>query len=97
MINLSVTFCKHLIAPTEGSSNCKGHMGKVLTTCETIPVSVNEFKSITEGDPLPDIGVNDLTSDQIYLFRIITAIKSGMITADLLQIRSHINVKMNEN
>jgi hypothetical protein len=76
---------KQLIGPTEGPSNWKGQTGKALTTCETMPVSATGFKSISDGDPLPDIDVNDLSCDQKYLFRIITAIKSGVITADLLR------------
>lgn len=56
--------CKQLIGQTEGPNNWKGPIGKGLLTCETMPVSATGFKSIHDGDPLPDIDVIDLSCDQ---------------------------------
>jgi hypothetical protein len=75
--------CKELIGPTEGPTQWKGPIGKALTNCETL--SNAEFESISGGDPLPDIDHNDLSRDQAYLYNIITAIRTGVISDDLLR------------
>ena len=74
--------CKHLIGPSEGPSQWKGPIGKALTTCETLPL-VN-FQKIS-GDPLPVVDLDDISRDQGYLYRIITAIITGVVTEDLIR------------
>ena len=77
-----LSLCKQLIGPIEGPTQWKGPIGKALTTCETL--SKADFKSISDGDPLPDIDHNDLSQDQAYLHNIATAIRMGVISGDLL-------------
>ena len=74
--------CKKLIGPTEGPTQWKGPIGKALLNCETLPRA--DFKSITDGEPLPDLDRNELSRDQAYLYNIITAIRTGIISDDLL-------------
>ena len=77
--------CKHLLGQTEGPGMWKRPLGQALTTCDSMPRSPKGFQCITEGDPLPEIDVTDLSRDQSYLYRIITAIRTGTITDDLLR------------
>lgn len=76
--------CKQLIGPTEGPTEWKGPLGKSLSTCELLPVT-GQFQSITDGDPLPQINTDELSHDQGYLYRIITAVRSGVISDDLVR------------
>lgn len=77
--------CKALIGPTEGPTLWKGPIGKALATCESLPLSDKGFQLIAEGDPLPEIDVGQLSNDQAYLYKMITAIRSGEISEDLLR------------
>ena len=63
----------------------KGPLGQALTTWDSMPRSPKVFQCITEGDPLPEIDITDLRGDQSYLYRIITAIRTGKITDDLFR------------
>jgi hypothetical protein len=77
--------CKTLIGATEGPTLWKGPIGKALATCASLPLSAEGFRLITDGDPLPEIDVSELSNDQAYLYKMITAIRSGSISDDLLQ------------
>lgn len=77
--------CKTLIGPTEGPTLWKGPIGNALATCASLPLSAEGFQLITDGDPLPEIDVSELSNDQAYLYKMITAIRSGSISDDLLQ------------
>lgn len=77
--------CKTLIGPTEGPTLWKGPIGDALATCTSLPLPAEGFRLITDGDPLPEIDVNELSNDQAYLYKMITAIRSGSISDDLLQ------------
>ena len=79
--------CKKYIGPTESGTQWKGPLGTALTTCETLPVSPNGFQCIAKGVPLPDVDVNELSRDQVYLYRISSAIRSGVIDDDLLHMK----------
>ena len=74
--------CKKLIGSSESPTQWKGPVGKALTTCETLPLAV--FQKISEGDPLPDVDFDDISRDQGYLYRIVTAIRTGVVTEDLM-------------
>ena len=75
--------CKKLIGPTEGPTQWKGPIGKALITCETL--SKADYKCISDGDALPDIDHNDLSRDQAYLYNIVSSIRTGVISDDLLR------------
>jgi hypothetical protein len=60
-------------------------MQKALTTCESMPLSTKGIQMINDGDRLPEIPLDELSSDQSYLYRIITAIRTGVISDDLLK------------
>ena len=77
--------CKKYIGPTESSTQWKGSHGKALQTCESLPLSPNGIQCISEGPLLPEIDPLDLSKDQAYLYKIIQAIKTGVISVDLLQ------------
>ena len=79
--------CRKYIGPTESGTQWKGPLGTALTTCETLPVSPNGFHCIAKGAPLPNVDVNELSRDQAYLYRIISAIRSGVIDNDLLHMK----------
>jgi len=77
--------CKHLIGPTKSSTNWKGPVGNALATCESLPLSSTGIWCISDGPTLPDIDLADLSRDQIYLYKIIKPIKTGLLSSDLLR------------
>lgn len=77
--------CKKLIGPSESATQWKGPISNALSSCETLPRSPSGFKKIDNGDPLPNIDVEELSCDQSYLYQIISAIRTGYIDDDLLR------------
>ena len=77
--------CKHLIGPTESSTNWKRPVGNALATCESLPLSSTGIRCIPDGPPLADIDLADLSRGQTYLYKIIKAVKTGLISSDLLR------------
>jgi hypothetical protein len=77
--------CKELIGPTEGPGQWKGPIGCALVTCETLPKTI--FNIINDGNMFPDIDTDNynLSRDQAYLYKIIKAIRTGVISDDLLR------------
>ncbi|GBP79762.1 hypothetical protein EVAR_56670_1 [Eumeta japonica] len=69
----------HLDGSTSGPKSYNGPIGKVLENCGELPVI--KFQKI-EGGMLPDM-TDDLSTDQKYLHRIVTAIISGTFPDDL--------------
>ena len=53
--------------------------------CETFPLSSGGIKCIAEGPPLPEFDVAELSHDQAYLYRIIKAVKTEVVSNDLLR------------
>lgn len=64
---------------TSGPRTFKGVIGKALENCEEKAVA--KFQSIPSDIPLIDI--KDLSSDQLYLYRIVSAVTTGECPADL--------------
>jgi len=77
--------CTALIGGTEGPANWEGPIGKALPTCELLPISETGFQSIPDGEPLPEIDLDVLSTDQAYLYKIVTAVRTGVISDDLLR------------
>jgi len=77
--------CKHLTAPTESSTNWKGPVGNAFTTCETLPLSSAGIRCIPDGPSLSDTDLPDLSRDETYLYKMIKAVKTGLISSDLLR------------
>jgi hypothetical protein len=77
--------CNKLIGPTQSPSLLKGSIGKLLPSCELLPVSKTGFQAITDDVTLPDIDYDDISSDQAYLYKMIKAIRIGTISNDLLR------------
>lgn len=75
--------CKELIGSTEGPNQWRGPIGSALLNCETLPKV--QFNMITDGDILPDVETYNLSRDQAYLYKIIIAIRTGIISDDLLR------------
>jgi len=75
--------CRKLLGPSEGPTQWKGPVGKALTTCETLPLA--DFRTIPEGDQLPDVDLDDISRDQGYLYRIVTAVRTGIVSEDLMR------------
>jgi hypothetical protein len=73
--------CARDLCPTEGSTQRKGPMGKTLVTREKL--SKADFKNIPDCDSLPDIDHYDLIRDHAYLYNILTAIKTSVISGEL--------------
>ncbi|KAL4718111.1 hypothetical protein ACJJTC_005692 [Scirpophaga incertulas] len=69
----------HLDGSTSGPKSYNGPLGKALENCEELPVI--KYK-IIEGDMLPEMP-NDLSTDQKYLHRIVSAIITGTFPDDL--------------
>ena len=61
--------CKKYIGTKESRTQWKGHIGKDLASCKSLPVSSMSVKSIGKGPPLPDIDVNELSRDQAFLYK----------------------------
>jgi hypothetical protein len=69
---------------TTGANTFSGRIGKAIQFCEKMP-AVN-FKAIVEGEGLPEIStevLSDLSTDQLYLYKIVQSIREGHIPEDL--------------
>ena len=77
---------RHLIqvvdGKTSGPNTLTGPIGKVLPTCEQLPV-INFRKINAELIDIPPAIYKDLSNDQKYLFRIVNAIIAGECGEDL--------------
>ncbi|XP_065671449.1 uncharacterized protein LOC136089407 [Hydra vulgaris] len=83
---------RHLIVELDGKtlSNNKwsGDLGKLLDTVTDLEINKN-FEMVTLGEPLivlPDKIVKDLSSDQAYGYRIVTAIRSKVLPENLINL-----------
>ena len=74
---------RHLLesldGPTSGPRAFSGPIGKALSRCEQLPIS--EFEKIEVN--LPEVNINELSTDQKYLWEITTAVSSGYCPLDL--------------
>jgi len=77
--------CQKLIGQTQSPNLWKGEIGKLLCSCEHLPVSKMGFQAITDDNPFPDIDFDEISCDLAYLYRIMAAIRSGTISDDLLR------------
>lgn len=76
-----------LDGPTSGSRCFQGPVGKSAITAEFLPLD-KSFKRIQKGPGPPDLPekvVGDLSSDQRYLHRMMTAVRSGDVPEDLVK------------
>lgn len=74
----------HLDGVTSGATSFTGPIGKALQTCESKPIV--QFQPIICRDSMPILDeevLDDLSSDQIYLYNIINTIKSGTVSDNL--------------
>lgn len=69
----------HLDGCTSGPKSYVGPLGKALEACENLPVK--KFERI-EGQMLPEMA-NDLSTDQQYLHKIVSAVILGVFPKDL--------------
>ncbi|XP_031621365.1 uncharacterized protein LOC116339554 [Contarinia nasturtii] len=80
---------RHLFDTLEKSSatgpRTTGTLNKQIETCENLP-PVNDFEVIALEN-IPDLGAVELTTDAIYLYRMVHAISSGAVSADLANIK----------
>nr|XP_047127618.1 uncharacterized protein LOC124808520 [Hydra vulgaris] len=83
---------RHLIVELDGKtlSNNKwsGELGKLLDTVTDLDANKN-FEKITLGEPLivlPGKILKDLSTDQAYGYRIVTAIRSGVLPENLINL-----------
>lgn len=70
--------------PTTGSDSFFGPIGKQLKFNNNPPVA--NFICISDGDGIHELSeavLNDMSCDQVYLYSIVNAIRSGNISADL--------------
>lgn len=65
---------------TSGPRTFAGEIGKALECCETKPIVTFQ---IILGD-MPAIDTKDLSTDQLYLYRIVSAVTSGVCPEDLV-------------
>lgn len=73
---------------TSGATTFTGPIGKAITTCEN--KAVVKFTAFTKGKPLPSLEQNvidDLSEDQQYLYRIISAIRTGDVDKNLARLK----------
>ncbi|GBM52562.1 hypothetical protein AVEN_138532-1 [Araneus ventricosus] len=68
-----------LDGPTNGPKSHSGNIGKVLLTCETLPVTNFE---IIDGE-LPTTDRRDLSKDQMYLLEISQTVRSSNCSDEL--------------
>lgn len=66
---------------TSGPQTFTGAIGKDLEFCEKRPLV--EFQNIPGDGELPNVPIQDLSTDQKYLFRIVSAVTSGVFPEDL--------------
>ena len=71
----------YLYGPTTGPRAFSGTIGKALQTCDKNPVV--HFEPIKSQESLRPIDVDDLTTDQNYLYKICLAVNSGQFRDDL--------------
>ena len=83
---------RHLIVELDGKtlSNSKwsGELGKMLDTVTELNTNRN-FETVTLGEPLiplPDKTLKDLSTDQAYSYRIVTAIRTGVLPENLINL-----------
>ncbi|CAG9792722.1 unnamed protein product [Diatraea saccharalis] len=73
----------HYVILSEPGNDYFGHVtcpiGSELQKCETMPIV--EFTAISST--LPEIASNDLSTDQKYLYDIMTAVSTGIFSSDL--------------
>src|ERR1051325_8567188 len=75
---------QELDGSTSGGNTFVGPIGKSIQSCETMPIV--KFKPIVDGDGLPALSeevLQDLSTDQQYLFSIIQAIRKGKVSSNL--------------
>jgi len=77
--------CQKFIGESDGPGLIKGEVGKALNKCEEMPISENGFCPIESHFQLPIIDEDLLSHDQLYLYQIISAIKSNIVSDDLLR------------
>lgn len=80
---------RHLVTsldgPTLSNNRWSGPVGKLLDTATELEIN-HSFTRITTGPPLIDLGeavVNDLSTDQAYGYKIVTAIQTGRLPPSL--------------
>ena len=71
----------YLDGPTTGPRAFSGTIGKALQTCDKNPVV--RFEPIEARKPLRSIAVDDLSTDQKYLYAVCLAVTSGQFHDDL--------------
>ena len=71
----------YLDGPTAGPKAFSGTIGKALQTCDKNPVV--RFKPIEAREPLRSIDVDDLSTDQKYLYAVCLAVTYGKFHNDL--------------
>lgn len=70
-----------LDGPTTGDKTFSGCIGRLLHSCEQMPVV--HFNPIADGEDLPGIPFENLSRDQKYLYQIVKSIRQGSVTSDL--------------
>ena len=73
----------YLDGPTTGPRAFSGTIGKALQTCDKNPVV--RCEPIEAREPLRSIAVDDLSTDQKYLYAVCLAVTSGQFHDDLVQ------------
>ena len=73
-----------LDGPTSGPTPFHGPFGKALPTCHLLPTVV--FEPIPVGDLPPVTNFNDLSTDQLYFWRVLKAVDEGYCPPDLAEI-----------
>ena len=72
---------RYLNGPTTGPTAFSGAIGKAFQTCDKNPVV--RFEPIESREPLQLTDVDDLSTDQNYLYEICLAVSSGQFHNDL--------------
>ena len=74
-----------LNGPTLSNNKFSGVIGKLLDSATELQINP-KFEAIYVGPPLPDLiteVLKDLSTDQAYGWRIVMAIRSGVVSQDL--------------
>lgn len=74
----------HLDGPASGANSFTGPIGRKIQHCDTKPII--QFEAIVCANNMPmldDDVLGGLSVDQKYLYDIITAIRSGIVSKDL--------------
>ena len=69
----------HIDGSTSGPKTFSGRIGKDLENCEKMPVI--RFQTISTE--LPEFSVQGISTDQTYLYRIVSAVSTGILPKDL--------------